>query len=207
MAAASKPPSPSRPTSGRTSPPRRAFQIQLSLVYSLPLQQPSTARCCGQALLIVMVLVCSIDQAVEGVNEFAFNFEVDFDFGVDDVSNVVESQSLPILCPTADDTSLKVLGSSLFLWIYSQQQPNGCTIAEPGAAGGWSRLPFVVPALFNQFSDLLPTDELGCCPRRALRGFGRRGNVHCLRTRATTGSALIPEVESGSAPASPATKN
>jgi uncharacterized membrane protein YhaH (DUF805 family) len=75
-----------------------------------------------QALLIVMLLVCmfgTIDQAIKVLNgapNFAFNFKIDF--GIDDIFNVVDPRAYRL--PASADRGpliLKVLGTSLFLWI------------------------------------------------------------------------------------------
>ncbi|MGY4599204.1 uncharacterized membrane protein YhaH (DUF805 family) [Bradyrhizobium sp. GM22.5] len=143
-----------------------------------------------QALLLVMMLACMlgmIDQAIKVLNgaaTFAFNFKVDFDFGVDDIFNVVDPRAYRQLA-TADRATLilKVFGTLLFLWIYLATATK--RLHDRDRSGWWLVPFFVVPALFDQFSDLLPTNSnWGSC-RRLGRAhsvvLGPRGNVHCAR--------------------------
>ena len=114
-----------------------------------------------QALLIVMMLACivgMIDQAIKvlsGAATFAFNFKFDFDFGVDDIFNVVDPRAYRQLA-TADRATLilKVFGTLLFLWIYLATVTK--RLHDRDRSGWWLVPFFVVPALFDQFSDLLP---------------------------------------------------
>jgi uncharacterized membrane protein YhaH (DUF805 family) len=117
-----------------------------------------------QALLIVSVLACMlgmIDQAIKVLNgstTFAFNFKVDLDFGVDDIFNVVDPRAyrLPASAGRAR-LILKVLGTSLFLWIYLATAIK--RLHDRDRSGWWIVPFFFVPTLFDQFSDLLPTES------------------------------------------------
>jgi uncharacterized membrane protein YhaH (DUF805 family) len=111
-----------------------------------------------------MMLACMlgmIDQAIKVLNgaaTFAFNFKVDFDFGVDDIFNVVDPRAYRQLA-TADRATLilKVFGTLLFLWIYLATATK--RLHDRDRSGWWLVPFFVVPALFDQFSDLLPTNS------------------------------------------------
>jgi uncharacterized membrane protein YhaH (DUF805 family) len=115
-----------------------------------------------QALLIVMLLVCmfgTIDQAIKVLNgapNFAFNFKIDF--GIDDIFNVVDPRAYRLLA-SADRATLilKALGTSLFLWIYLATAIK--RLHDRDRSGWWLVPFFFVPSLFDQFSDLLPTES------------------------------------------------
>ncbi|WBL78471.1 DUF805 domain-containing protein [Bradyrhizobium xenonodulans] len=117
-----------------------------------------------QALLIVMLLACMlgmIDQAIKvlnGASTFAFNLKLDFDFGIDDIFNAVDPRAYRLLASTdRAPLILKVLGTSLFLWIYLATAIK--RLHDRDRSGWWLVPFFVVPALFDQFSDLLPTES------------------------------------------------
>ena len=121
-----------------------------------------------QALLIVMVLACvlgMIDQAIKVLNgaaTFAFNFKVDFDFGVDDIFNVVDPRAYHLLA-TADRPTLilKVLGSSLFLWIYLATATKRLHDRD---RSGWWLVPFFVAG--EAGAEPLSTSANGSGPNR-----------------------------------------
>jgi len=114
-----------------------------------------------QALLIVALLAAllgMIDQAIHvasGETSFKYSLEFDFDFGLDDLFRAVDPRAYPLL-PSADRPTLmlKVLGTSLFFWIYLA---TAIKRLHDRDRSGWWIIPFVfMPGLFSQFSDLLP---------------------------------------------------
>src|SRR5436853_7865839 len=96
---------PSRPIPGRLLPPG-AFGMDW-IWYLFRFDGRINRALLWQALLLVMMLACMlgmIDQAIKVLNgaaTFAFNFKVDFDFGVDDIFNVVDPRAYRQLA-TAD---------------------------------------------------------------------------------------------------------
>lgn len=117
-----------------------------------------------QALLIVALLACMlgmIDQAIkvlDGATTFAFNFKIDFDFAVDGIFNGVDPRAYRLLASTdRGPLILKVLGTSLFLWIYLATAIK--RLHDRDRSGWWLVPFFFVPTLFDQFSDLLPTQS------------------------------------------------
>ena len=114
-----------------------------------------------QALLIVMVLsslVGMIDQAIHvlgGQRSFCLTFTFAFDFALDDLFGMVDPRAWHRL-PSADRSTLilKVLSTSLFLWIYLATAIK--RLHDRNRRGWWTLLFFIVPGLFDQFSNLLP---------------------------------------------------
>src|SRR3954470_20867726 len=113
-----------------------------------------------QALLIVALLAAflgMIDQAIHGATgqtSFKFRFDLDFDFGLDDLFRVVDPRTYRLLASADHATlALKVLRTSLFLWICLA---TGIKRLHDRDRSGWWIVPFFfVPNLLFHFSDLL----------------------------------------------------
>jgi uncharacterized membrane protein YhaH (DUF805 family) len=114
-----------------------------------------------QALLIVALLaglLGLISQAIHLLNSqgsFKFSVDVDFDFGLDDLFKVVDPRAYRLLPATDRATQiLKVLGTSLFFWIYLATAIK--RLHDRDRSGWWIVPFFFVPRLLFRFWDLLP---------------------------------------------------
>jgi uncharacterized membrane protein YhaH (DUF805 family) len=113
-----------------------------------------------QALLIVALLaglLGLVSQAIHLLHSqgaFKFSVDVDFDFGLDDLFKVVDPRAYRLL-PSADRPTLilKVLGTSLFLWIYLATAIK--RLHDRDRSGWWIIPFFFVPNLLFHFSNFL----------------------------------------------------
>ncbi len=114
-----------------------------------------------QALLIVMLLAAVLGIIGEAINVFNGHRSLtttlifSFDFNLDELFNAVAPRSYRLLASADRPTLiLKLIGTPLFLWIYLA---TAIKRLHDRDRSGWWMLPFfVVPGLFDQFSDLLP---------------------------------------------------
>src|SRR4051812_28375656 len=154
-----------------------------------------------QALLIVMMLACMvgmIDQAIKVLNgaaTFAFNFKFDFDFGVDDIFNVVDPRAYRLLATTDRPTLiLKVLGSSLFLWIYLATATK--RLHDRDRSGWWLVRSSSCPRCSTNSRTCCRPNQTGLLPSPGpctFRGFGAWSKCSLSPApQGTTGSAPIP---------------
>lgn len=112
-----------------------------------------------QALLIVALLAALlglIGQAIQILNgQGSFTSSLTFDFGLDDLFTAIDPRAYrPLASVDRPTLILKVLGASLFLWIYLATAIK--RLHDRDRRGWWIVPFFVVPGLFSQFSDLLP---------------------------------------------------
>ncbi|MFT4121857.1 DUF805 domain-containing protein [Bradyrhizobium sp.] len=114
-----------------------------------------------QALLIVALLVGLLDltdQAIHvtgGQSKFKFPFDVDFDFGLDEVFKIFDPRAYR--APASTDRAtliLKACGASLFLWIFLATATK--RLHDRDRSGWWIVPFFVVPRLSFHVWDLLP---------------------------------------------------
>ena len=114
-----------------------------------------------QALLIVMLLAGVLGIIGEAINAFsghrstATTLIFSFDFNLDELFNAVDPRSYRLLASADRPTLiLKLFGTPLFLWIYLA---TAIKRLHDRDRSGWWMIPFfIVPGLFDQFSDLLP---------------------------------------------------
>ena len=112
-----------------------------------------------QALLIVALLagllgiIVQVIGIVEGASS-TIKFKLDFDFDFDDLFKVVDPRAYRLL-PSADRPTLilKVLGTSLFLWIYLATAIK--RLHDRDRSGWWIIPFFFVPNLLFHFRGLL----------------------------------------------------
>jgi uncharacterized membrane protein YhaH (DUF805 family) len=112
-----------------------------------------------QALLIVALLaglleiVGQVIGILEGTRS-TLKLDIDFDFGLDDLFKVVDPRAYRLL-PSADRPTLilKVLGTSLFLWIYLATAIK--RLHDRDRSGWWIIPFFFVPNLLFHFWGLL----------------------------------------------------
>ncbi|OAF12642.1 hypothetical protein AYJ54_46165 [Bradyrhizobium centrolobii] len=117
-----------------------------------------------QALLIVMLLASllgMIGQAIRvgnGQESFTTCLTFSFNFALDDLFNVVDPRAYRLLA-SADRPTLiiKALGTSLFFWIYLATATK--RLHDRNRSGWWIVPFFIIPSLFDQFSDLLPESD------------------------------------------------
>ena len=114
-----------------------------------------------QALLIVMLLAGVLGIIGEAINVFrghrsaASTLVFSFDFNLDELFNAVDPRSYRLLASADRPTLiLKLLGTPLFLWIYLATAIK--RLHDRDRSGWWIIPFFIVPGLFDQFSDLLP---------------------------------------------------
>lgn len=114
-----------------------------------------------QALLIVALLVAllgvigQVIHLISAEGALKLSLKLDFDFGLDDLFKLVDPRVYR--SPASLDPAnliLKAFGLSLFLWIYLATAIK--RLHDRDRSGWWIVLFFVVPGLYNQFSDLLP---------------------------------------------------
>jgi uncharacterized membrane protein YhaH (DUF805 family) len=114
-----------------------------------------------QALLIVILLATVLGIIGAAINVFnghrsaATTLIFSLDFNLDALFNAVDPRSYRLLA-SADRTTLifKIFGTPLFLWIYLATAAK--RLHDRDRSGWWMIPFFVVPGLFDQFSDLLP---------------------------------------------------
>ena len=114
-----------------------------------------------QALLIVMLLAGVLGIIGEAINVFnghrstTTTLIFSFDFNLDELFNAVDPRSYRLLASADRPTLiLKLFGTPLFLWIYLA---TAIKRLHDRDRSGWWMIPFfIVPGLFDQFSDLLP---------------------------------------------------
>jgi uncharacterized membrane protein YhaH (DUF805 family) len=114
-----------------------------------------------QALLIVMLLagvlgiIGEVIKVLNGHRSTTTTLIFSFDFNLDELFNAVDPRSYRLLA-SADRPTLivKLLGTPLFLWIYLATSIK--RLHDRDRSGWWMIPFFVVPGLFDQFSDLLP---------------------------------------------------
>ena len=114
-----------------------------------------------QALLIVMLLAGVLGIIGEAINVFrghrsaATTLIFSFDFNLDELFNAVDPRSYRLLASADRPTLiLKLFGTPLFLWIYLATAIK--RLHDRDRSGWWIIPFFIVPGLFDQFSDLLP---------------------------------------------------
>ena len=114
-----------------------------------------------QALLIVALLAGLLGIIGEGINVFnghrsaTTTLIFSLDFNLDALFNAVDPRSYRLLASADRPTLiLKLVGMPLFLWIYLA---TAIKRLHDRDRSGWWMIPFfVVPGLYDQFSDLLP---------------------------------------------------
>lgn len=114
-----------------------------------------------QALLIVMLLAAGLGIIGEAINVFnghrsaTTTLIFSFDFNLDELFNAVDPRSYRLLASADRPTLiLKLLCTPLFLWIYLATAIKRLHDRDKRS---WWMIPFfVVPGLYDQFSDLLP---------------------------------------------------
>ncbi|WP_409190946.1 DUF805 domain-containing protein [Bradyrhizobium sp. RDM4] len=114
-----------------------------------------------QALLIVMLLAAVLGTIGEAINVFnghkstTTTLIFSLDFNLDELFNAVDPRSYRLL-RSADRPTLifKLSATPLFLWIYLATANK--RLHDRNRSGWWMIPFFVVPGLFDQFSDLLP---------------------------------------------------
>ncbi|MFB6458794.1 DUF805 domain-containing protein [Bradyrhizobium tunisiense] len=115
-----------------------------------------------QALLIVAVLagLLEIASQVIGIiggtrSTLKPGIELDFDFGLGDLFNLVDPRAYRSLASVdRTDLILKSSGLALFSWIFLATAIK--RLHDRDRSGWWIVPFFVAPCLFGQFSDLLP---------------------------------------------------
>jgi uncharacterized membrane protein YhaH (DUF805 family) len=114
-----------------------------------------------QALLIVALLAALLEvtgqaiAAIEGATSLKIRFDIDFDFGLDDLFGVIDPRAWRWL-PSANRPILilRVFGTALFCWIFLA---TAIKRLHDRDRSGWWIVAFVfVPRLLFRFSDWLP---------------------------------------------------
>ncbi|TWH96932.1 DUF805 domain-containing protein [Bradyrhizobium daqingense] len=114
-----------------------------------------------QALLIVALLTTLLDvigQIIHLSNadgSLQLSLKLDFDFGLGDLFKLLDHRVYPAL--TSADRGpliLRTFGTALFLWIFLATAIK--RLHDRDKSGWWLVPFFLVPGLFNQFSDLVP---------------------------------------------------
>jgi uncharacterized membrane protein YhaH (DUF805 family) len=170
-----------------------------------------------QALLIVALLAAflgMIDQAIHvanGQTSFKFHFDLDFDFGLDDLFRVVDPRTYRLLA-SADRATLvlKVLGTSLFLWIYLATAIK--RLHDRDRSGWWIVPFFFVPNLLFHFGSLKPDSNWFAPLDWAIQALWLWGLVEMFIVPGGAGDNRfgpdpLAEAEDSSASASPPAKN
>jgi uncharacterized membrane protein YhaH (DUF805 family) len=170
-----------------------------------------------QALLIVALLaglLGLVGQAIHLLNSqgsFKFSVNVDFDFGLDDLFKVVDPRAYRLL-PSTDRATLilKVLGTSLFFWIYLATAIK--RLHDRDRSGWWIVPFFFVPRLLFRFWDLLPDANWFLPFDWAIHALWLWGIVEIFFLRGTSGSNRfgpdpLAEIEESPASASPSAKS
>jgi uncharacterized membrane protein YhaH (DUF805 family) len=170
-----------------------------------------------QALLIVALLaglLGLVGQAIHLLNSqgsFKFSVNVDFDFGLDDLFKVVDPRAYRLL-PSTDRATLilKVLGTSLFFWIYLATAIK--RLHDRDRSGWWIVPFFFVPRLLFRFWDLLPDANWFLPFDWAIHALWLWGIVEMFFLRGTSGSNRfgpdpLAEIEESPASASPSAKS
>lgn len=146
-----------------------------------------------QALLIVALLASLLDlinQAIHVLNgpgAFKFSFDFDFDFALGDVFGAVDPRAYRSLA-SADRAPLilKVLGTSLFFWIYLA---TAIKRLHDRDRSGWWIVPFVfLPRLLFRSSDWLPASSWFLPFDWAIHALWLWGIVEMFCLRGTSGS-------------------
>ncbi|MET4391667.1 uncharacterized membrane protein YhaH (DUF805 family) [Bradyrhizobium sp. F1.4.3] len=162
-----------------------------------------------QALLIVMLLAGLLGIIGEAINVFNGHRSItttlifSFDFNLDELFNAVDPRSYRLLA-SADRSTLilKLFGTPLFLWIYLATAIKRLHDLD---RSGWWMIPFfVVPGLFDQFSDLLPDANWVLPFAVAIQAPWLWGTIEMFGLRGTSGSNRfgpdpLADVEDGSA--------
>jgi uncharacterized membrane protein YhaH (DUF805 family) len=146
-----------------------------------------------QALLIVALLAALlgiVDQlimVIEGATPFKFKLKLDFDFGIDDIFNVVDPKAYRLL-PSADRPTLilKIFGASLFLWIFLATTIK--RLHDRDRSGWWIIPFFFVPNLLFHFWHLLPDANWLVAFDWAIHALGLWGLAELFVMRGTSGS-------------------
>ncbi|MEY9282435.1 DUF805 domain-containing protein [Bradyrhizobium yuanmingense] len=112
-----------------------------------------------QALLIVSLLAGLLEvigQIIHLPNaDGSLKLSLKLDFGLGDLFKLADPREHPSLASTdRAPLILRALGMSLFLWVYLATAIK--RLHDRDRSGWWLVPFFVVPGLFNQFSDLLP---------------------------------------------------
>ncbi|MCS3731174.1 DUF805 domain-containing protein [Bradyrhizobium betae] len=170
-----------------------------------------------QALLIVALLATllgMIDQAIHvanGQTSFRYSLEFDFDFGLDDLFRAVDPRAYPLL-PSADRPTLmlKVLGTSLFFWIYLATAIK--RLHDRDRSGWWIVPFFFAPRLLFHFRDLLPDSSWFAPFDWAVHALWLWGLVEMFIVPGTSGhnrfgADPLADVADGSASASSSAKS
>lgn len=117
-----------------------------------------------QALLIVAVLAALlgvVGQVLHLLNaegSLKLSIKLDFDFGLDDLFKLVDPRAYRSLASfDRKDLILKGSGLTLFSWIFLATAIK--RLHDRDRSGWWIVAFFVVPGLFSQFSDLLPSSN------------------------------------------------
>jgi len=117
-----------------------------------------------QALLIVAVLAALlgvVGQVLHLLNaegSLKLSIKLDFDFGLDDLFKLVDPRAYHSLASfDRTDLILKGSGLTLFSWIFLATAIK--RLHDRDRSGWWIVPFFIVPGLFSQFSDLLPSSN------------------------------------------------
>ena len=116
-----------------------------------------------QAMIIVALLAGLLEIAGQVIRSLEagtsvalkLGFEIDFDFGIDDLFKAIDPRAYHLL-PSADRPTLilKVLGTSLFFWIFLATAIK--RLHDRDKSGWWLVPLFFVPRLLLHFDKLLP---------------------------------------------------
>jgi uncharacterized membrane protein YhaH (DUF805 family) len=114
-----------------------------------------------QALLIVAVLAALLGiigqliHLVSAEGSLKLSIKLDFDFGLDDLFKLVDPRAYRSLASfDRTDLILKSTGLAVFSWIFLATAVK--RLHDRDRSGWWMIPFFVVPGLYEQFSDLLP---------------------------------------------------
>ncbi|MBR0969062.1 MULTISPECIES: DUF805 domain-containing protein [Bradyrhizobium] len=170
-----------------------------------------------QALLAVMLLAAVLGIIGEVIRVFnghkstSTTLIFSLDFNLDELFNAVDPRSYRLLA-SADRPALifKVFATPLFLWIYLATATK--RLHDRNRSGWWMIPFFVVPGLFDQFSDLLPNSNWVLPFALAASILWLWGLVEMFCLRGTSGDNRfgadpLADIEDGSATASPAAKS
>jgi uncharacterized membrane protein YhaH (DUF805 family) len=163
-----------------------------------------------QALLIVAVLAALLGiigqliHLVSAEGSLKLSIKLDFDFGLDDLFKLVDPRTYRSLASfDRTDLFLKSTGLAVFSWIFLATAVK--RLHDRDRSGWWTIPFFVVPGLYEQFSDLLPDSNWVLPFTLAASILWLWGLVEMFCLRGTSGDNRfgpdpLAEIEDGSAP-------
>ncbi|WFU24318.1 DUF805 domain-containing protein [Bradyrhizobium sp. CB1717] len=168
-----------------------------------------------QALLIVTMLAAVLGVVGQMIHRLStkgkliFSINLDFDFGFNGLFKLVDPRAYHLLASLdRTDLILKAAGLALFSWIFLATAIK--RLHDRNRSGWWIVAFFIVPSIYQQFSDLLPApdwEHLYGLPADGLRLWGI---VEMFVLRGTLGDnrfGLDPLAEIENSSATPPAKN